>query len=315
VRRRGVVCVVAGVVVMGCAGGDVGAGGHVKAWADGTPVVWTDDEMPELPLDAYEFGGGDEKATDRMESAARLLTQRCMVRHGFADFPRDPKYPSMGEGNTLSMVAVSTGPVGLYALEKARLWGYGWDPEKKFRPREPQGRQMTNEESAVYYGDRQSEHSGCYGEAYERLERGVRDRRRMWTYVPGRAAAVRKQVDRDPRMRHAYKVWADCVVDKGFKRYADPVTAFNDKAWGRGQDGNTTRGERELGTAAADIECKRAHNTGGVWWSVAQRLQRRELSRHRAEFTAVRADLDRLSANVRAVSKSVSNSGSDSGSD
>ncbi|MEV1023591.1 hypothetical protein [Streptomyces sp. NPDC050264] len=300
-RRRGVVCVVAGAVAIGLIGGDGGVVGHAKAWADGTPVVWSDAEMPELPLDGYEFDGADAKARDRMESATQLLTQRCMIRHGFADFPRDPKFPGMAITYTAAMVAVSTGPVGPYDPGKARRWGYGWDPEKKLRLPEPAGRRMTTEESAVYYGDRGSERSGCSGEVYGRIERGVRDTERMWTYVSRRDDAVRKQTDRDPRMRRAYKAWADCVVDKGFKRYADPVQAFGDEAWGRGQDGNTTRKERELGTAVADIACKRAHNTAGVWWSVARRLQRRELALHRQEFTAVRADRDRLLANVRAV--------------
>ncbi|MFJ8820596.1 hypothetical protein ACIREE_02300 [Streptomyces sp. NPDC102467] len=299
--RRGVVCVVVGAVVFGFAGGDGVAGGHAKAWADGTPVVWSEDEMPELPLDRYEFGATDQKTYDRMGSATQLLTQRCMVRHGFADFPRDPKFPGMATAYTSAMVAVSTGPVGPWDLGKASRWGYGWDPAKKFRAPEPAGREMTTEESAVYYGDRQSERSGCSGEAYTRIERGVRDRERMWTYVSRRTEAVRKQADRDPTMRRAYKAWADCVVDKGFKRYADPVQAFGDKAWRRGQDGNTTRGKRELGTAVADIACKRAHNTGGVWWTVARRLQRHELALHRAEFEAVRTDGDRLLANVRAV--------------
>ena len=54
-----------------------------------------------------------------------------------------------------------------------------------------------------------------------------------------------------------------------------------------------------MGTAVADIECKRAHNTGGVWWSVTNRLQRRELARHHDEFEAVRKDRDRVLANVQ----------------
>ncbi|MFJ9039516.1 hypothetical protein ACIRF8_23320 [Streptomyces sp. NPDC102406] len=300
-RRRGVVCVAVGAVVLGFAGGDLGTGGHAKAWADGTPVVWTEDEMPELPLERYEFDGGDEKAYDRMESATRLLTQRCMVRHGFADFPLDPKYPGMSQSYTTTMVAVSTGPVGLYGLGQARRWGYGWDPGKNMRPPEPRGREMTVEESAVYYGDGRSEHSGCYGEASRRLQRGLRDSKRMWTYVTDREAALQRQAEREPRLRRAYQVWADCVVDKGFERYADPVDAYDSKAWKRGQDGNTRRSEREVGTAVADIECKRAHNTGGVWWSVMERLQRRELRLHRAEFESVRKDRDRLLAQSRKV--------------
>ncbi|MEV3855142.1 hypothetical protein AB0J38_12550 [Streptomyces sp. NPDC050095] len=302
-RRRGVLCAAAGAVLIGCVGGDVGAVGHVRAWADGTPVVWSDEEMPELPLDAYEFGGRDKKDFDDLDAARNLLAQHCMVRRGFADFPREPKYPGIGgkSATTASLVAVSTGPVGPYDLGNARRWGYGWDPEKKMSLPEPKGREMTTEEVGVYYGDGSAPHTGCSGEASDRIERGVSDSRRMWSYVGGREMAVRDQVDRDPQMRRAYRAWADCVVDKGFKRYANPVRAFDDKAWKRGQNGNTTRTDRELGTAVADIACKRAHNTAGVWWTVARRLQQRELARHQGEFEAVRKDRDTLRANIRDV--------------
>ncbi|MEV5612268.1 hypothetical protein [Streptomyces sp. NPDC052225] len=303
-RRRGAVCVLAGALLVGFAGGDQGFAGHPKAWADGTPVVWAENEMPELPLDAYEFTAVNGKAYDRLEQARKLLTQRCMVRHGFAGFPRDPKYPGQGRGTTMrALVIVATGPVGLYDLGAARRWGYGWDPRRRTSPPEPEGREMTAEESDVYYGDRRTSHSGCYGEASLRLERGVRNVRRTWTYVSGRGAVIRKRVERDPRMRRAFTAWADCVVDKGFKRYSDPAAAYGAKEWKRGQDGNTARTPRELGTAVADIECKRALNTAGVWWAVANRLQRRELALHRAEFEAVRTDRDRMLANAEAVLK------------
>ncbi|MFI0237423.1 hypothetical protein [Streptomyces sp. NPDC016845] len=305
-RRRGAVCVAVAVVAIGCAGGDGGAGagaGHAQTWADGTPVVWTDDEMPDLPLRKYEFDGGDhgEDAHRDMESAVGLLAQRCMVRHGFAGFPRDPKPFTMAGTVTLTAVSVNTGPVGSYDPEQAGRWGYGWDPARASGPRRHAGRMMTREESEVYYGDRRAEYSGCSGEAYRRIQRGVRDVKRMWTYVTEREYTVRERAEREPRLRRAYRAWADCVVDKGFKRYTDPVAASSDKAWRRGKDGNTKHTRRETGTAVADVECKRAHNTAGVWWAVTERLQRRELVEHKAEFDSVRADRDRLLSNVREV--------------
>ncbi|MFI7384195.1 hypothetical protein [Streptomyces sp. NPDC049813] len=299
-------CAVVAVVAAGLVAGD-GAlgpgGGHARAWPDGTPVVWTDEEMPALPLDAYEFDGGDAQAYDEVTSATQLLTQRCMVRHGFGDFPRDPRFPGMAVTYRSTMVAVGTGPIGLLDLGQARRWGYGWDPAKKITAPQPEGREMTTEESAVYYGDRRSERSGCQGEAYRTLERGAVDSRRIWSYVAEREAAVRKRAERDPGLRRAFAVWARCVAGKGAKRYAVPDEAFGDKAWGRGQDGNTTRSAAERDTAVADVTCKRAHNTGGVWWSVTRRLQQRELALHRTEFTTVRADRDRLLARARAVLK------------
>ncbi|MET9499791.1 hypothetical protein [Streptomyces sp. NPDC006552] len=303
-RRRGVAGAVVAVAVAVLVAGDAGAGrsgGHAKAWADGTPIVWTDEEMPALPLDAYAFDGGDARAYDEVDSARRVLAQRCMVRHGFAGFPRDPGIRTMAVTHTTVMVAVATGPVGLLDLEQARRWGYGQDPAASLAPPEPTGRMMTAEESDVYYGDPQGDRTGCEGEADRTLERGTADRERMWSYVPEREAAVSRLAARVPRLRRAYETWAACVTGKGFKRYADPDQAFGDRAWGRGQDGNTTRSATERGTAVADVACKRAHNTGGVWWSVTRRLQRRELALHQAEFATVRADRDRLLAHARAV--------------
>ncbi|MEU6388614.1 hypothetical protein [Streptomyces sp. NPDC046939] len=297
-------CVLAGVLAVVCVQGDGGAGAagdHARTWADGTPVVRTDGDVPELPFAAYEFDGADKDAYLKWESAVGLLAQRCMVRHGFADFPRDPQPYTMAATYTVTGVAMSAGPVGSHDLENARRWGYGWDPAKAVGPRRHTGRMMTSEESEVYHGDQEAGDNGCSGEAERRLRRGVHDIERVWTYVTEREDAVDKRAARDPRLRRAYRVWADCVAGKGFTRYADPMAAADDKAWRRGQDGNTRRTRREIGTAVADVECKRAHNTAGVWWSVTARLQRRELAAHRAEFDAVRADRDRVLRNVRAV--------------
>ncbi|WP_190139349.1 hypothetical protein [Streptomyces longispororuber] len=127
----------------------------------------------------------------------------------------------------------------------------------------------------------------------------VKDEQHMNGYVMERRAALDEAVAKNPRMRRALDTWADCVVEKGFKRYASPEAAFRDKAWGRGGDGRTTRTRRERDTAVADIECKREHNTAGVWWAIAAEKQRRDISRRQASYDAVRADLDRVRAAVR----------------
>ncbi|MFE6402052.1 hypothetical protein [Streptomyces alboflavus] len=91
------------------------------------------------------------------------------------------------------------------------------------------------------------------------------------------------------------------VVDKGFKRYASPEAASRDKAWHRGDEGDTRRTRRERDTAVADIECKREHNTAGVWRTVAAERQRRDISRHRSAYESVRADQERVRSTVRNV--------------
>ncbi|MER7795040.1 hypothetical protein [Streptomyces sp. NPDC097640] len=100
-------------------------------------------------------------------------------------------------------------------------------------------------------------------------------------------------------MRRALATWSACFVDKGGKRYADPKAAYGDKAWRRGKDGNTAHTRREVATAVPDIECKREHNTLGVWWAALAERQRADIQRNKHDYDAVRGDLEVLPSNVR----------------
>ncbi|MET7766373.1 hypothetical protein ABZS71_31950 [Streptomyces sp. NPDC005393] len=259
---------------------------------DGAPSK----DAPRLPMARYQPGDDGYK---RYNEAQDRLAQRCMVGLGFDDFPLHPKMP--GSGVTLVAVAMST-PYGQLDLDHARRWGYGWDPKKRDKG-EPDGRATTSEEFAVLYGrqSRKAPKSGCSGQADRRLLKGVKDPARMWTYPSGRERRLEKAAKKDPRVRRALESWAQCVVNKGFKRYKSPEDAFRDKAWGRGQNGNTTRTKREMGTAVADIECKREHDTVGVWSAVLAKRQRAEIMAHKADYEAVRRDLDTLKSNVRSA--------------
>lgn len=276
------------MAMTGCGEGS-GSGG-----ADGA----SSKEAPRLPMDRYRFDS-DYK---RYGEAKDRLAQRCMVRRGFDDFPLHPKSPDSG-ARRLNLVAVAMStPYGQLDLDHARRWGYGWDPKRQAKW-EPDGRAMTNEEFAVLYGQQRREglKGGCSGEADRRLLKGVKNPTHMWTYPSGREQHLEKAAKKDPRVRRALKSWAQCVVDKGFKRYQTPEEAFRDKAWGRGQNGNTTRTKRELGTAVADIECKREHDTVGVWSAVLAERQRADITAHKAEYDAVRRDLATMMSNARSA--------------
>ncbi|MFI9774681.1 hypothetical protein ACIHCV_08215 [Streptomyces sp. NPDC051956] len=299
----GVAAAMAVVLLAGCDGSPSGG----RWTADGVPIVREAKDRPELPLHRYEFTAEDDGAFGTLKRAQQLLAQRCMRDFGFADFPRDPKNPSP---SGLAMVAVSQDLDGQLDLEKARRWGYGWDPERDVRI-EPAGRRMTVEESQVYWGHRTGgkptvlgrrvPEEGCLGRADKRLYRGVRDLRRTWGYVPQREIVLEKAAVKDRRMRRVLKAWSQCVVDKGFRRYGTPDDAFRDKAWKRDSGGNTARTRRERGTAVADVECKREHNTAGVWWSVLSERQRADLVRHRSAYEAARRDQETVRDNVREV--------------
>ncbi|GGO33844.1 hypothetical protein [Streptomyces lasiicapitis] len=303
--RWAAVVVVAVVALVGC-GSEQGESGREGGVPRGSGVPEVDDEkdLPELPLDRYEFSTRD---SEREQQAADRFTQRCMKSHGFLDFPRQWREHDITMSNRLIAVAISTTLYGSLDLDGARRRGYGVERdalEKYEKEHAGKGRLVTPDEYEVLRGEgagRKVPEGGCAQAGARRVRADVKDETLLMRYVAGRRTALDKAVAKDPRMRRALDEWADCVADKGFKRYASPEAAFRDKAWGRGQEGDTKRTRRERDTAVADIECKREHNTAGVWWAVAAEGQRRDISRHRSAYEAVRADQERVRATVRGV--------------
>ncbi|WP_245881692.1 hypothetical protein [Streptomyces milbemycinicus] len=289
------------VAVAGCgSGADVPGSPGVK----GVPQVMEEKDLPDLPLDRYRL---DTEESRQFGKAQRLLAQRCMIRLGFTDFPADPKplTPST-PGVTLVVSAMPTS-LGAFDLDHAKRWGYGWKPGPR-KTLEPTGRAMTQAEHAALYGTSsngavpsggKSRERGCSGKANEQLLKGVADSRRMWTFPSGRDAELRKAVQKDRQVRRAFATWSKCVVDKGGKRFADPMAAYSDKGWWRGKDGNTPHTRREVATAVADVECKREQNTLGVWWAALAKRQRADIQRHEDTYAAVRGDVEVLRSNIR----------------
>lgn len=290
------------VALAGC--GTQGESGRGAAHGSGVPEVDEEKDLPELPLARYEFTARDY---DRQQRAADRLTQRCMKAHGFPDFPRQWRERDVRMSNSLSMVAVSTTLYGSLDLAGAARRGYGLDREalKTYEKKhERTGRLVTQDEYETLRGGpdaRGVPEGGCVQAGTQRVRADAKDETRMARFVAERRVTVDKAVAKDPRMRRALDDWANCVADKGFKRYASPEAAFRDKAWRRGADGDTKRTRRERDTAVADIECKREHNTAGVWWTVAAERQRRDIAEHRTTYEAVRADQERVRATVRSV--------------
>ncbi|MEU6824505.1 hypothetical protein ABZ921_28065 [Streptomyces atriruber] len=307
-------------VLAGCGSG-LGAGpddssppGYARK--PGVPRVKSAGDLPELPLDRYEFSDAEQK---RLRKAQNRVQQKCMRTLGFDDFPLDPDIwgsrPRMANSFTWTLVYVS--PYGMLDLDQARRWGYGSDPDRaRSLPAElrPKGRKVTPREdealngsgSGSREGGRMTVHGrkvpkgGCSAEATRRVTATVDDETRLWGYVPQRAGKIDKAVAKDARVRRAFADWSRCVEDKGFKRYASPAQAFRDKAWRKGrEDGNTHRTKKELGTAVADVECNRDLNVTGVWWAVSNEKQRADLRRNKSRYEAVRRDQDRVRAAIR----------------
>ncbi|MDG4858168.1 hypothetical protein P8605_08385 [Streptomyces sp. T-3] len=298
VRGWGVVAAVAGAaMVLGGCGAGSGAEGDPKATG----------RQPEMPFDRYELSHRDHL---RIADAGDRLAQRCMVGFGFKDFPLRPKPPG---GEASALIAMAWSPLGSLDLDHVRRWGYGADPKARFG-KAHDGRAATNEEYQILYGlgpdDRRGgfkvrgrvvPEGGC-ANTHEKVYRGVDDVEHVTTYTAEREAVLEKQTARDPRLREAFRTWSKCVEDKGFKRYARPDAAARDKAWQRGKSGaDTSPGKRELGTAVADIECKREHGTADVWWTVLAEKQRADIRKHRAEYEKAERGRDVVRANVRRV--------------
>ncbi|MEU5901221.1 hypothetical protein [Streptomyces venezuelae] len=279
----------------------------------GVPRVQSEADIPELPLARYELSGADSKRLDR---ARNVLQRQCMRDFGFDDFPLDPD-TWVQMSSSFESTAIAVTPYGTLDLERARRWGYGFDPDRAEEQRAeflPKGRKVTERERRVLDGPEAGESGGsavngrkvpkggCSEEAERRIGAAKAAPAPGVEYVFRRTAEIDKAVAADGRVRRAFRDWSRCVEDRGFKRYASPARAFTDKAWRKGLgDGSTHRTERELGTAVADVECNRGLNVTGVWWAVTAEKQRAELRRNRSRYEAVRKDQDRVRAAVREV--------------
>lgn len=243
-------------------------------------VVRTASDLGPLPADRYAFTPRDYQRSQR---ASALLVRQCMADRGHPDFPLDPRYPH----DPLVAVAVGT-DYGVLDPDRARRWGYGWDPATTEAAR-PKGRRMTDAEYADW--------PDCSAEASRRLVRGI-DLTGDWLYAARRTAEVDKAVRRDPRLRAAWDAWSRCMGAEGFTRYPDPVAAYTDRAWHRDSDGNTRHTERERATAVADVACKRRHHTAELWHAVKAEKEAADISRHRDHYAAGLRTLRAYRANI-----------------
>lgn len=240
-------------------------------------------DLGPTPADRYTYTAQDYQ---RSQQATALLVRQCMRERGHTDFPLDPRSPV----DTIS-VAVASTDYGTLDLAAARRWGYGWDPAKS-RAHRPTGRRMTDAEYPDYLT--------CRPRADQQLMRGI-DVKRDWLYAGTRAIRIAEVVKRDPDLRAAWNEWSDCLVDRGFTRYSDPVAAYTDAAWHRGNDGNTRHTQRERDTAVADVTCKRRHHTAQIWHTTRAREEAIDIERHRARYTAGLEALRTYRASVTGV--------------
>ena len=216
-----------------------------------------------LPLDDYLFS----PAELRELSAARvLLIRRCMTAAGL-------DYPSRADSAPMGPRTWNERRYGITDPDLAAVDGYGLgDREPVARP----APRLDAEHRAALDGPR-----GCAVRAGEEQRRGDPELDRD---LPRRLTAESfARSRRDPAVVAAVGEWSECMRTNGL-RYPDPLAPPADRRFaGPGEPADV-----EITTATADVECKRATNLVGVWFTAESAIQAGLVADNRAELRRIR---------------------------
>ncbi|MFH8787260.1 hypothetical protein [Streptomyces roseoverticillatus] len=250
-----------------------------------------------LPIDPYLLANDQ---ADRLDAAQRTLVERCMNRFGVTYRPPDPGTPFRPGTRTQYRYGVT---------DPADASRYGFAPPGSPRtpPPPPEALPSLSAEAGVVLtgtddpkakpgsgaakggqrvGGRTVPVGGCLGEARAALrtdgagaggDAPVADRINAGSF---------EKAKRDPRVAGVLARWAECMKQRGFASYGDPLQASGDPAWRTPQP---SAKEREAATA--DARCKKEHNVVGVWFTVDAAYQRQEIERNAKELAEVKAEL------------------------
>jgi len=108
---------------------------------------------------------------------------------------------------------------------------------------------------------------GCRAEAERSLHKGA-PRIDDEDYAAAVALDVGRAVEKDSRVRSAFRSWSTCMRQKGF-HYTKPMDPGDSDRFLHA----AKPGRLEIRTAVADVECKRQTNVIGVWISVETAYQ------------------------------------------
>ncbi|MFP3989472.1 hypothetical protein U9R90_18700 [Streptomyces sp. E11-3] len=268
------------------------------------------ERLPALPLDDPKWSPAELEPWGQVDEAKARLTQECMRRRGFDDFPLHPApaepigddpAPAVATGMSFSSRFHPTDP------GYAKRWGYGYDPDASRKSMERYlreekakntGRPLTPAEDDAEYSCRPESSDSS------RLTKGVSGTgpyhlRDFLSYIDTRKMTVAEQAEKDPELKEAFASWSVCMTDKGQKAYESPGAAG--KYWRDKQSKDMKQGALATSTAIADVECKFEHNTIGIWWHVLKRHEEADLKRHKDRYGQVRKDMDAYLSNARAV--------------
>ncbi|WP_412543960.1 hypothetical protein R8Z50_16100 [Longispora sp. K20-0274] len=214
-----------------------------------------------LPVDPYLWSAAEN---DQLRRAEDLLIARCVAGFGLV-MPPTPRRSDVGPATATSR------RYGLTSATEAAATGYRLAGAPTGPQPAPEPAATGGELNAVLEGgsgrvrDRPVPAGGCRGEADRRLgdgaQLGVAD---VAQDVNGHAWEMSRT---HPLVTAAFAAWSRCMAAAGVD-YPDPMAAMNDSRF----VGTPTA--TEIAVARADVACKVAGNTTGIWYAVEADVQR-----------------------------------------
>ncbi|OXM61595.1 hypothetical protein [Amycolatopsis vastitatis] len=247
---------------------------------DGIRPIGDSTSLP-LPIDPYQWSDSDTRTMGR---ALDRAAGRCLSGFGLA-MPVTPAMPDVGPAS------VTARRYGLTSGSEAATSGYRLKAAMDAGPR-PAPSPPDPEVAAVLrgttgrVGGRVVPAGGCAGQAAAELGAGAR---------PGAADLVQDINTRSwelsrthPVVTAAFRAWSACMKKAGAD-YPDPMAAMNDRRF------TGVPSPREIAVARADVACKTATNTTGIWYAAEVAVQRKMIERNQSALdVAKRVKNDQL---------------------
>jgi hypothetical protein len=234
---------------------------NLDAIAVGTIRQIGDSTHLTLPIDPYQWSDDDTRA---MGDALDRMAAHCLADFGLT-LPVTPVIPDAGPASATArrygLTSPSEAAANGYRLKAAMDAG----PQPTPPPADPDVEAALRGTISQFRGHAVPA-GGCAGQAAGELGAGAK---------PGVADLVQDINTRSwelsrthPVVIAAFTQWSACMKKSGAD-YPDPMAAMNDNRF----TGVPT--PLEIGVAKADVACKAATNTTGIWYAAEVAVQRK----------------------------------------
>ncbi len=253
----------------------------------------TDWRQISLPLDAYVQDFTEQQTVLRAEYA---LTKSCVEQFGFQfaapAWDKSPaEVPNGGQPTHYRLY-------GLLDVDHAKQMGYHSYGQTVASEAAYADMKLPNDYYNVVtakfgggtFNGKTIPDGGCLGAAQREIE-GTTDLSlpEQLTFDSWTASKS------DSRVVAAFARWSKCMAQSGYS-YSTPMEANNDPKW----SGDKASAE-EIAVAVANVNCKKTTNLVGIRMAVDAAYQRKAISQHGAELSAIQAALVRQAATASAI--------------